>query len=98
MEGTFVPGNAPSAAASPEHGVHLTFAASSLPAASGSLAVVGEKVASMASASAIALSDAASTDGPWGPMHQSPHAPDLVSESNTAGTPAAVSGFAAPHS
>ena len=97
MEGTFVPGNAPSAAASPEHGVHLTFAASSLPAASGSLAVVGEKVASMASASAIALSDAASTEG--GPMlHQSPHAPDLVSESNTAGTPAAVSGFAAPHS
>jgi hypothetical protein len=63
MEGTFVPGNAPSAAASPEHGVHLTFAASSLPAASGSLAVVGEKVASMASASAIALSDAASTEG-----------------------------------
>ena len=97
MDGTFVPGNAPSAAASPEHGVHLTFAASSLPAASGSLAVVGEKVASMASASAIALSDAASTEGA-GPMHQSPHAPDLVSESNTAGTPAAVSGFAAPHS
>lgn len=96
MEGTFVPGNAPSAAASPEHGVHLTFAASSLPAASGSLAVVGEKVASMASASAIALSEADSTEG--GPMHQSPHAPDLVSESNTAGTPAAVSGFAAPHS
>ena len=96
MEGTFVPGNAPSAAASPEHGVHLTFAASSLPAASGSLAVVGEKVASMASASANALSDAASTEG--APMHQSPHAPDLVSESNTAGTPAAVSGFAAPHS
>jgi hypothetical protein len=96
MDGTFVPGNAPSAAASPEHGVHLTFAASSLPAASGSLAVVGEKVASMASASAIALSEAASTEA--GPMHQSPHAPDLVSESNTAGTPAAVSGFAAPHS
>ena len=57
--------------------------------------MVGEKVASMASASANALSDAASTDAP---MHQSPHAPDLVSESNTAGTPAAVSGFAAPHS
>ena len=58
--------------------------------------MVGEKVASMASASAIALSEAAPIEG--GPMHQSPHAPDLVAESNTAGTPAAVSGFAAPHS
>ena len=60
--------------------------------------MVGEKVASMASASAIALSDAASTEGAPPREHQSPHAPDLVSESNTAGTPAAVSGFAAPHS
>ena len=33
-----------------------------------------------------------------GPRHQSPHAPVRVSESNTAGTFAAVSGFAAPQS
>ena len=96
MDGTLVPGNAPSAAASPEHGAHFTFASSNLPAAAGSLAVVGQNVASMASASARALSAAASTDG--GPWHQSPHAPVLVSKSKTAGTPAAVSGFAAPQS
>ena len=91
-----VPGNAPIPAAAPTHADHRAFAASSVAAAFGCFASVGRNNASTASANDAADSAAASTHG--GPSHQSPHAPVRVSESNTAGTPAAVSGFAAPHS
>eukprot|EP00982_Pelagococcus_subviridis_P009973 30957-Pelagococcus_subviridis.AAC.79 len=98
MSGTTppTPGNAPNAAEPFAHGDHRTRIASNVAAAVGSLASVGRNVASIASANADALVAAACTLG--GPSHQSPHAPVIVSASNTAGTPARVSGFAAPHS